>query len=102
MVAVGCLAERYGDELAAALPEADAVLGFDAYPDLAALLGDVLDGARPGRAHPGRPAHPAADQPGRPAGRGRTVSVPGHDPIPARERAGAGPQAAARAARSRR
>ena len=39
VVAVGCLAERYGAELAAALPEADAVLGFDSYPDLAALLG---------------------------------------------------------------
>src|SRR5689334_23871350 len=33
VVAVGCLAERYGDELATSLPEADAVLGFDAYPD---------------------------------------------------------------------
>ena len=29
VVAVGCLAERYGKELAASLPEADAVLGFD-------------------------------------------------------------------------
>jgi len=47
VVAVGCLAERYGNELAAALPEADAVLGFDAYPDLAVLLGDVLAGHRP-------------------------------------------------------
>ena len=35
VVAVGCLAERYGRELADALPEADAVLGFDAYPELA-------------------------------------------------------------------
>ncbi|MDQ1686667.1 MAG: ribosomal protein methylthiotransferase [Frankiaceae bacterium] len=47
VVAVGCLAERYGTELAEALPEADAVLGFDAYPELADLLGDVLDGHRP-------------------------------------------------------
>ena len=29
VVAVGCLAERYGRELAESLPEADAVLGFD-------------------------------------------------------------------------
>ena len=29
VVAVGCMAERYGKELAEALPEADAVLGFD-------------------------------------------------------------------------
>src|SRR5439155_6076046 len=28
LVVTGCLAERYGDELAAALPEADAVIGF--------------------------------------------------------------------------
>jgi ribosomal protein S12 methylthiotransferase len=44
VVAVGCLAERYGTELAAALPEADAVLGFDAYRDLAARVDDVLAG----------------------------------------------------------
>ena len=36
VVAVGCLAERYGDQLSEVLPEADAVLGFDSYPDLAA------------------------------------------------------------------
>src|SRR5690242_19587946 len=30
VVAVGCMAERYGAELADALPEANAVLGFDA------------------------------------------------------------------------
>src|SRR5919107_3608543 len=29
VVAVGCLSERYGAELATSLPEADAVLGFD-------------------------------------------------------------------------
>jgi ribosomal protein S12 methylthiotransferase len=28
LVVTGCLAERYGDELAAALPEVDAVVGF--------------------------------------------------------------------------
>jgi ribosomal protein S12 methylthiotransferase RimO len=44
VVAVGCLAERYGNELAAALPEAAAVLGFDAYPDLAQRLDDVVAG----------------------------------------------------------
>ena len=45
VVAVGCLAQRYGVHLAEALPEADAVLGFDAYADLATTLRDVLDGA---------------------------------------------------------
>ena len=44
VVAVGCLAERYGKGLAEALPEADAVLSFDDYPDIAARLRDVLDG----------------------------------------------------------
>ncbi|MGN6523218.1 MAG: 30S ribosomal protein S12 methylthiotransferase RimO [Actinomycetes bacterium] len=46
VVAVGCLAERYGEQLAASLPEADAVLGFDAYPDIAGRLRSVLAGER--------------------------------------------------------
>ena len=44
VVAVGCLAERYGTELAESLPEADAVLGFDSYPDLGNRLRGVLAG----------------------------------------------------------
>jgi len=44
VVAVGCLAERYGEQLAAELPEADAVLGFDHYPSIAADLDRVLAG----------------------------------------------------------
>ena len=44
VVAVGCLAERYGETLAAELPEADAVLGFDDYEDISARLGAILDG----------------------------------------------------------
>mgnify|MGYP001603098182 CR=1 FL=1 len=44
VVAVGCLAERYGAELAKSLPEADAVLGFDSYADIAARLDDVAAG----------------------------------------------------------
>ena len=47
VVAVGCLAERYGAELAAALPEADAVLGFDDYPEIADRLRSVLAGSVP-------------------------------------------------------
>jgi ribosomal protein S12 methylthiotransferase len=46
VVAAGCLAERYGSELAEALPEADAVLGFDDYPDIAARLRGLLAGER--------------------------------------------------------
>ncbi|HEX6151154.1 30S ribosomal protein S12 methylthiotransferase RimO [Nocardioides sp.] len=44
VVAVGCLAERYGKDLAASLPEADAVLGFDDYPDIAARLRSIVAG----------------------------------------------------------
>ncbi len=84
VVAVGCLAERYGKELAEALPEADAVLGFDAYPDLGALLGDVLDGHRPTSHVPVDrrtllPISPAS----RPAA-ASAVSVPGHSRSPAK------------------
>ncbi len=78
VVAVGCLAERYGKELARELPEAAAVVGFDAYPDLAEILGDVIEGHRPASHTPVDrrtllPISPA-DRPGA-AG---SVSVPGH------------------------
>lgn len=46
VVAVGCLAERYGAELAESLPEAAAVLGFDHYADLAERLDDVVAGRK--------------------------------------------------------
>jgi ribosomal protein S12 methylthiotransferase RimO len=52
VVAVGCLAERYGAELSDSLPEADAVLGFDDYPDIAARLRAIVAGERP---HPHTP-----------------------------------------------
>jgi ribosomal protein S12 methylthiotransferase len=43
LVVTGCLAERYGDELAAALPEADAVAGFG----VPVTLGPTRPGAAP-------------------------------------------------------
>ncbi|HWU21816.1 MAG TPA: 30S ribosomal protein S12 methylthiotransferase RimO [Nocardioides sp.] len=52
VVAVGCMAERYGDQLAASLPEADAVLGFDDYTDIGARLRSILAGEKP---HPHTP-----------------------------------------------
>lgn len=55
VVAVGCLAERYGKELAEELPEADAVLGFDSYTDMSSHLRAVLDGHPP-------PAHTPGDR----------------------------------------
>ena len=47
VVAVGCMAERYGKELAEALPEADAILGFDDYQEISARLGAILSGHAP-------------------------------------------------------
>ncbi len=44
VVAVGCMAERYGSELAQALPEADGVLGFDDYTDISDRLQTILNG----------------------------------------------------------
>jgi len=76
VVAVGCLAERYGEQLAGSLPEADAVLGFDTYTDMSSQLAAILAGDRP-TSHTPRdrrtllPLSPATRQ-------GSTVSVPGH------------------------
>jgi ribosomal protein S12 methylthiotransferase len=47
VVAVGCLAERYGEQLAAELPEADAVLGFDSYAEMSSHLTSILNGNKP-------------------------------------------------------
>jgi ribosomal protein S12 methylthiotransferase RimO len=46
VVAVGCLAERYGQTLADELPDADAVLGFDSYADLSGQLRRILAGEK--------------------------------------------------------
>jgi ribosomal protein S12 methylthiotransferase len=54
VVAAGCLAQRYGSELAEALPEAQ-VLGFDDYDDIGAKLDAVLAGQR-------WPAHAPGDR----------------------------------------
>jgi ribosomal protein S12 methylthiotransferase RimO len=76
VVAVGCLAERYGSQLAEALPEAQ-ILSFDDYGDIAARLDAVLAGER-------RPPHEPRDRrrllPLAPAGRPAAPHphVPGH------------------------
>jgi len=54
VAAVGCLAERYGADLADELPEAQ-VLGFDDYADIATRLDDVIAGKK-------REAHVARDR----------------------------------------
>jgi len=46
VVAVGCMAERYGNELADALPDTDAILGFDDYRDISARLQAIVAGEK--------------------------------------------------------
>ncbi len=43
VVATGCMAERYGDELSEALPEADAVIGFAGAGAIASAVGMVSE-----------------------------------------------------------
>jgi ribosomal protein S12 methylthiotransferase len=78
VVAVGCLAERYGRELAEAMPEADAILGFDDYADIGERLRLILAGTR-------HPAHLPRDRrsllPLAPAARpaaANGAAIPGH------------------------
>ncbi|MEI2809800.1 MAG: 30S ribosomal protein S12 methylthiotransferase RimO [Nocardioides sp.] len=93
VVAVGCLAERYGAELAEALPEADAVLGFDDYPRIAERLRAIVGGERP-ESHVPRdrrtllPLTPVRRDPA-------SISVPGVSPSPdaPRRRLTSGPMA---------
>ena len=78
VVAVGCLAERYGKELADQLPEADAVLGFDSYRDMSTHLQTILAGGHveshtPGDRRTLLPLTPIERQQGS-AG----VALPGH------------------------
>jgi len=97
VVAAGCLAERYGRDLAESLPEADAVLGFDDYPEISARLSAVLAGERPA-AHTPRdrrrllPITPVA----RAAAAGEQ-SLPGHGWL-RRHRLDAGPVASVKIA----
>jgi ribosomal protein S12 methylthiotransferase len=44
VIAVGCLADRYGVELATSMPEVQAVLSFDDYPAIGERLDQVLRG----------------------------------------------------------
>ncbi|MGO1973302.1 MAG: 30S ribosomal protein S12 methylthiotransferase RimO [Propionibacteriaceae bacterium] len=82
VVAVGCMAERYGTELATALPEADAVLGFDDYTDIAAKLQSILAGEKH---QPHVPRDRRTLLPIAPAERGAAAAataVPGHAQTP--------------------
>jgi len=63
VIVVGCMAQRYPEELAEAIPEADAIVGFEGYAGLPAIVEGVLTGRTDqrvigvGAPHPGsRPA----------------------------------------------
>ncbi len=93
VVAVGCMAERYGVELASELPEADAVLGFDDYADISDRLRSVLDGEKlishvPRDRRKLLPLSPSAR---REAAAG--LAVPGHAPLPEGLAPASGPKA---------
>ncbi|MFC6156666.1 MiaB/RimO family radical SAM methylthiotransferase [Kribbella jiaozuonensis] len=81
VVAVGCLAERYGDQLAEALPETDAVLSFDDYTDISDRLRSILAG---NKHQPHVPRDRRKLLPLAPADRHSTpgVAVPGHGDQP--------------------
>ncbi|MFB4315344.1 30S ribosomal protein S12 methylthiotransferase RimO [Actinomadura sp. 21ATH] len=80
VVAAGCLAERYGAELAAELPEADAVLSFDDYAGIGRRLDDVMAGRRT-EAH--KPRDRRTLLPISPVERSASqVAVPGHGDLP--------------------
>jgi ribosomal protein S12 methylthiotransferase RimO len=81
VVAVGCLAERYGVQLADELPEADAVLGFDDYREIGDRLRTILGGGHVAAHTPSDrrkllPLTPVERSTATTAG---AVAVPGHD-----------------------
>jgi ribosomal protein S12 methylthiotransferase RimO len=102
VVAVGCLAERYGKDLADQLPEADAVLGFDSYRDMSAHLKTILGGGHVPSHTPGDrrrllPLTPAARQE-----ESAHVAMPGHgDTMPYAAELGPAPASGPRVVRAR-
>jgi ribosomal protein S12 methylthiotransferase len=58
LVVAGCLAQRYGEQLQALIPEIDGVIGTGAYGGIAEALDDARDGLRPVRlGFPDEPEH---------------------------------------------
>jgi ribosomal protein S12 methylthiotransferase len=81
VVAAGCMAERYGNELAEALPEASAVISFDDYADIGGRLDDVLAGRS---LKPHTPRDRRTLLPISPVDRASApkTSIPGHGDLP--------------------
>jgi ribosomal protein S12 methylthiotransferase len=88
VLVIGCMAERYGDDLAEALPEAAGVLGFADYPRLPAIVEAVLagDAVEAARATPVPSAPPAGT-------RGLPLMVASSSPSPVMEPGRAAPDA---------
>ncbi|MEO3802753.1 30S ribosomal protein S12 methylthiotransferase RimO [Nonomuraea sp. B1E8] len=91
VVAAGCMAERYGGELADALPEASAVISFDDYAE----IGDRLDDVVAGRSlKPHTPRDRRTLLPISPVDRASAPrpNIPGHGDLPAGLAPASGPR----------
>jgi ribosomal protein S12 methylthiotransferase len=75
VLVIGCMAQRYGDELAAALPEVAGVLGFADYPRLPSIVSTVLGGGTVADA-------PSAAAAVAPARRSLPLLISSGDPVP--------------------
>ncbi|TDD20619.1 30S ribosomal protein S12 methylthiotransferase RimO [Nonomuraea diastatica] len=91
VVAAGCMAERYGNELADALPEASAVISFDDYAEIGGRLDDVVAG-RPLKPHTPRDRRTLL--PISPVDRASAPmpNIPGHGDLPAGLAPASGPR----------
>ncbi len=49
LIVAGCLAQRYGEQLQALIPEIDGIVGTGAYASIAELLDEIETGSRPVR-----------------------------------------------------
>ncbi|GAA3474892.1 30S ribosomal protein S12 methylthiotransferase RimO [Nonomuraea roseola] len=91
VVAAGCMAERYGNELAEALPEASAVISFDDYTEIGERLDDVLAGKA---LKPHTPRDRRTLLPISPVERASAAktNIPGHGDLPAGLAPASGPR----------
>ncbi len=79
VIVVGCMAQRYPQDLADSIPEADAIVGFDGYGRLPDIIEDVLAGRVTDRVIGVGAAHPGS----RPTGRDLPLMIaPTVDPAP--------------------
>eukprot|EP00466_Bigelowiella_natans_P019911 jgi/Bigna1/57266/fgenesh1_pm.8_\ len=67
LLITGCLAQRYADELATALPEVDAVVGFESYGEIPTKIQEILtanspDTVRQAQVSVGLPTVPFRDE----------------------------------------